>query len=108
VSKQKRKIGRLSHEANTRPSPSIVVVFGTQRIGAIYALREGIDPGRIRLATGGDEMARLLSGPVTVVRVSDEAWQPPTHACARRAQETEQALKALREDGITIRDVILD
>jgi hypothetical protein len=85
-----------------------VVVFGSQRIGAIYALRTGIDPRRIRLATGGEAMAGLLSGPITVVRVSDEEWQPPTYPCARRTQETEQALKRLAQEGATIRDVFLD
>ncbi len=109
MSKQKRKIGKLSHDRTNASSEGHVVVFGTQRIGAIYALRAGIDPRRVRLCTEGME---ALHGShalgITVVRVSEDAWQPPTNPCAARTREVEQALKTLREGGVAIRDVMLD
>lgn len=109
MSKKQQKIGRLSVDRTDSAPEGHVVVFGTQRIGAIYALRAGINPRRIILATQGMEALRRIStGGITVVRVSEEAWQPPTNPCASRTRETEQALKTLREDGVAIRDVMLD
>lgn len=99
--------GSKNDRANAEPQEH-VVVFGTQRIGAIYALRAGINPKRIRLATEGMEAFRGVTGAITVVRVSDEVWQPPTNPCALRTRETEQALKEARQAGVRIKDVFLD
>lgn len=108
---KKTKIGKTPDGTRAaRNTVPPIVVFGTQRIGAIYALRRGLDPGSVRLATGGAEMASLLSGAesITVVRVDPEVWKPSTDPCKRRAQETEQALKALEAAGTTITNVLLD
>lgn len=103
------KIGRMRSDPVASKEPSEhVVIFGSQRIGAIYALRNNLDPRSIRLATGGAEMARLLSGPITVVRVSEEAWRPSTHPCELRTKETEQALKRLEQEGAEITTVRMD
>lgn len=105
MSKQKQKIGKLSNVKRQAP----VIVFGTQRIGAIYALRAGIDPNRIRLAThGADHLRGLSSGTITVVRVPKEYWTPSTFPCEKRVAETEQALKAFGQAGGTIEDVWMD
>jgi hypothetical protein len=108
---RKQKIGKTPHglrEARDTFPP--VIVFGTERIGAIYALRKGLPRSSIRLATGGAEMARLLSGreSITVVRVDPEVWKPSTHPCELRTQETEQALKAFEKAGGLIKTVWMD
>lgn len=103
---RKQKIGKTP-DVPREESP--IIVFGTQRIGAIYALRNGLNPKRIRLATHGEHHLQGFSGgTITVVRVSEEVWKPSTHPCELRTKETEQALKALEAAGTTINTVLLD
>jgi len=106
---KQRKIGKTPNARDAHNPLPPIVVFGTERIGAIYALRRGLNPRSIRLATGGAEMARLLSGAesITVVRVDPEVWKPSTHPCELRTKETEQALKALEQAGTVITTVRL-
>jgi len=89
-------------------TPSPIIVFGSQRIGAIYALRNGLNPNRVKLATmGGDVLKGFKGVSVTVVRVPKDVWVPPTFPCERRVAETEQALKAFAEAGGSVEDVFL-
>jgi len=100
---------RKSGSSNATPiSEPFVVVFGSQRIGAIYGLRNNVRPEQIVLATAGADGFRGRHGSVTVVRVSDDIWKAPTFPCERRCAETEQALKALEEAGVEVKTVWMD
>jgi hypothetical protein len=87
-----------------------VVVFGSQRIAAIWALRNGKKVDDIILAT---QSARLpfpekVKGDVMIIRTSAENWEPTTNPCAARVRETEQWLRDVRgeicKDGRTIQE----
>lgn len=108
--KSKIKPKGIKHDRTDSGPGEHVVVFGTQRIGAIYALRNGIDPRRIILCTQGVEALRgIRAGGITVVRVTQDAWQPTTNPCATRTREVEQALKEGVEAKLfTIKTVRLD
>lgn len=85
-----------------------VVVFGTQRIGAIYALRNGRDPKSVVLSVqGGDAIRGFAGGSIRVVRVSESDWKPSTTACERRSREMELELKRLKREGIEITEEVL-
>jgi hypothetical protein len=102
---KKRKSGPSYAERIAEP---FVVVFGTQRIGAIYGLRNNLNPEQIVLATAGADGFRGRHGSVTVVRVRDDIWKAPTFACEKRCAETEATLKALEEAGVEVNTVWMD
>lgn len=85
-----------------------VVVFGTQRIGAIWALRNKVDPNTVRLATHGADRLRNLTGTIIVVRVAKDVWEPWSHPCAARVRETEDELKRFKARGGTIVESVLE
>lgn len=72
--------------------PSQAVVFGSDRIASIWALRNKVPRDQVVLATHPDEVEKL-KGPITVVRVSQEAWKPTTFPDEIRVKDTEQHLK---------------
>lgn len=84
-----------------------VVVFGNQRHGAIYALRKGIDPSTIIIATKGAPAFHGVVGPITVVRVPEEVWKPTTFACENRVRETEAEIKRILHSGEEVTEVML-
>lgn len=84
------------------------VVFGSQRIAAIWTLRNRVDPNKVMLATAGAERLRGAKGPVTVVRVSEEAWAPPTHACEQRVREVVERLKDMKQQGVEIKEEVME
>lgn len=102
-----KKIGNKGRVAQPAPQ-SVVVVFGSQRIGAIYGLRNNKRPDQIILATAGADGLRGRYDSVTVVRVADDVWKAPTFACEKRCAETEQTLKALEEAGVEVNTVWMD
>lgn len=84
-----------------KPPPSIdpiVVVFGTQRLASIYARRNAMNPRKIMLATNGSDRLRGVTH-VTIVRYPDDWWEPPTHPCANRMREVEEAIKVIKQTG---------
>lgn len=83
------------------------VIFGSQRIAAIWTLRNRVDPNKVMLATAGADKLRGVKGPITVVRVSKEAWVPPTSACERRVHEVVGRLKELKQQGVEIKEEVM-
>jgi hypothetical protein len=65
-----------------------VIVFGSQRIAANWAAKHHRDLKDVLLATDPDKI-QGLKGPFIVVRVSKVEWVPPTFACEKRVQITE-------------------
>lgn len=84
-----------------------VVVFGSQRIAAIWALRNQIRESDVVLATHGAEAFQGVLGPLHVVRVSEEVWKPPTFPCEKRVAETEQEINRIRRNGRVITEELL-
>ena len=85
-----------------------VVVFGTQRHAAIWGLRNNVNPDTIMLAAnGGDRIRGINAGPITVVRVPSDVWEPYTHPCTLRVREMEEALKKAKDRGALIQEEIL-
>jgi hypothetical protein len=77
-----------------------VVVFGSQRIAAQWALRNKVRGDAVLLATEpGRLVGRDVGGYVAVVRVPEEYWLPTTHPCEKRVRETEQWLKEFKRKG---------
>ena len=83
------------------------VVFGSQRIAAIWALRNRVDPNKVMLATAGAEKLQGAVGPISVVKVSQEAWVPPTSACERRVREVVGCLKDMKRQGVAIKEEVM-
>jgi hypothetical protein len=72
--------------------PQQAVVFGTERIASIWALRNDVPRENVVLATQPDKVKKL-KGPVTVVRVKEEEWKPSTFPDENRVKDSEQHLK---------------
>ena len=87
--------------------PKQAVVFGTDRIASIWALRNNVSRDSVILATHPEEVEEM-TGPVKVVRVSDEEWQPTTFPDETRVKETEKVLKALKRGGQEVMEEILE
>lgn len=81
------------------------VVFGSERIGAIWGLRNNVSPHDTVLATEGAEGMKDIGSEITVVRVSEHAWKPTTFPCEKRTAETEQELNRIRRNGGKITEV---
>lgn len=77
----------------------MVIVYGTQRIAAYWAFRNGVADRDVVLATQGVEKLNGTRPPIHVVRVSEEAWKPTTSHCERRVAEVTQWLKDMRRLG---------
>jgi hypothetical protein len=77
------------------------VMFGNQRHSAIYALRHGLNPRDIPVATQADVLMGV-NEPVTAIRLPKHIWVPTTFPCENRVRETEAALKGLKQTGVEI------
>jgi hypothetical protein len=82
------------------------VVFGSDLTATNWAKAQNIPRENVVLATHPELLVKL-SGPVVVVRVSEDKWQPMTHPDEKRVKETEQILKAYKRKGEDVRDVEL-
>jgi len=72
----------------------VVVIFGSERLGELYARRNAINPRKIVLATQPQKLKGVV-GPVKVVKFPEEWWSPTTSACEGRVRDTKDALKVL-------------
>lgn len=77
------------------------VMFGNQRHSAIYALRHGLNPRDIPVATQADVL-RGVNEPVTAIRLPSHIWLPTTFPCENRVRETEAELKRIKQAGGTV------
>lgn len=82
-----------------------VVVFGSQRLAAIWALRHGMKPSDMILATQPERLRALKEkGLVHVVRVPPGYWAPATFPCEVRVRETEAELKGYKSNGGEVKE----
>lgn len=72
--------------------PQQAIVFGSERIATIWALRNDVPRENVVLATDPVAVEKLV-GPVTVVRVSKDEWQPTTFPDENRVRQTEDLIK---------------
>jgi len=85
-----------------------VVMFGTDRHAHIWGLRNGVARKNIKLATNPD-VVEFIRGEkeLTIVRVPAVMWVPPSFPCEQRAKDSERAIRARKEQGVTITEVKL-
>lgn len=87
--------------------PQQAVVFGSDLTATKWAKKNDVPRENVVLATHPDDVEDMV-GPVTVVRVSEEAWQPTTLPDEARVRDTEKALKAHKKKGEEVQEVMVD
>lgn len=87
--------------------PQQAVVFGSDLTATKWAKKNNIPRENVVLATRPDEVEDMV-GPVIIVRVSEEAWQPTTLPDDKRVKETEKLLKAHKKKGEEVQEVEID
>jgi hypothetical protein len=87
--------------------PQQAVVFGSDLIATKWAAENDIPRENVVLATHPDEVEDLV-GPVIVVRVDEEKWQPHTFPDEKRVAETEKLLKKHKKGGDEVQEVKAD
>jgi hypothetical protein len=78
--------------------PQQAVVFGSDLIATNWALKNDVPRENVVLATNPDAVA-ALEGPVTVVRVPEEEWEPYAFSDQNRVKDTEELLKEHKKAG---------
>jgi hypothetical protein len=91
------------------PPPSterIVVVFGSERLGELWARRNAYNPRKVMLATHGADKLMGHQGPITTVRFASDIWEPVSSPCANRVREVEDAIKRHKKMGGEVNDYV--
>jgi hypothetical protein len=83
--------------------PQQAVVFGSDAIATKWAKKHGIDKKDVVLATHPDRV-EAMEGAITVVRVTEEEWQPTTFPDEKRVAETEKILKKHKRKGEEVQE----
>jgi hypothetical protein len=86
-------------------SNTVHVIFGNYVHASAYSQRKVVNSVNIVVATHPERIQPLMKESVTtikVIRLPKEIWEPTTHPCKTRTDETERIIKGYQRLGVTV------
>lgn len=86
-------------------SNTIHIIFGNYTHAGAYSQRKVVNPVHILVATHPERIQAMMKESVTtikLIRLPKEIWEPTSHPCKARVDETERIVKGYQRLGVTV------